>query len=424
MKKQNWTLITMLSLLMVVLFSTAQSQIDDDMFLSGQKTEDICAPENMTTPYDNYQSEGVPEEEIKKWYSFGSEYYKNKNYEAALPYLWKVFLNDTAKYAVLSIRKIAYSYFSLQMVDSTLIACYRGLERYPNHTNLHYYAGYLQDNLGKFRCAIPHYEKLVEDEPEEKTYLEKLAFLYYKDENQKAMDVQKSLVDLDPKNAEYQKTYILYVTHFLGDPLEALRSAYKTDPSNIDLALSYGKTAHDQGQYKESIDPLSAVLAKDINHVEAHKYRAMSLEGLGQYNAAIADYKQILNTEPDNAEIMCAIAVAYKNMDQFSNGKFWVGKALQSKPGYGLAHMTMAEIYESSVTYCQNTEKRGRKYDDGLVYQKAYESYAQAAKDNDFKANALRRMDGLKTVLPTQEEKFMNENRQNITMDCYNSWIK
>ena len=421
MKKQIWTMIVF-SFLIVMLINTAPAQIEDDMFPT-EKVEDNCIPASLETPYDKYLNPEVTENDIKKWYSFGSEYYKNKNYTAALPYLWNVFINDTAKYAVLSIRKIAYSYFTLQIIDSTLISCYRGLARYPNHSNLHYYAGYLQDNLGKFRCAIPHYEKLVEDEPEEKSYLEKLAFLYYKDENEKAIDVQKALVNLEPKNSEYQKTYILYVTHFLGDPLEALKSAYKTDPNNIDLALSYGKTAHDQGQYKESIDPLSAVLAQNSDHIEAHKYRAMSLEGLQQYNAAIADYKQILNVESENAEIMCAIATDYKNMNQFSNGIFWINKALKAKAEYGLAYITLAEIYEAAVSYCQNTEKRGRKYDDGLVYQKAYDAYAKATKDPEFKTNALRRMEGLKTVLPTKEEMFMNESRKTLTLDCYTSWI-
>ena len=121
---------------------------------------------------------------------------------------------------------------------------------------------------------------------------------------------------------------------------------------------------------------------------------------------------------------MCGIATDYKSMNQFSNALFWTGKALKAKPGYGLAYITRAEIYEAGVDYCGDKEKRGRKYDDGLVYQKAYNSYAQAAKDPAFKSDAKKRMTGLKAVLPTEEEKFMNQNRTKITRDCYTSWIK
>ena len=422
MKKLNWMLI-LIGFIIAIQINLAQAQIDEDEFDTEQLNEE-CIPETLVTPYDAYYDPNTPLDEIKKWYSFGSEYYKNKNYTSALPYLWKVFINDTGKYAVLAIRKIAYSYFTLQIVDSTLIACYKGLDRYPNHDNLHYYAGYLQDNLGKFRCAIPHYEKLVEGEPEEKSYLEKLAFLYYKDENEKAVDIQQQLVDLDPTNSEYQSTLILYVTHFFGDALEHLKKAYQNDPENIDFALAYGKTAYEQGKYREAIDPLSAALTKDGKHVEALRYRAMSLEGLEQYNAAIADYKKILESQSDNAEVMCAIATNYKELNQFANGRYWFNKALQAKPGYGLAYITMAEIYEEAVAYCQDKEKRGRKYDDGLVYQKAYEMYAQAAKDPAHKTTASKRMSGLKSVLPTQEEEFMNQNRKTLKEDCYTSWIK
>ncbi len=423
MKNGKW-IIQLLAMLFLVQIGLVQAQIDDDDEFPGETEEVQCIPETLATSYDKYFDAELPESEVKKWYSFGSEYYKNKNYPSALPYLWKVFLNDTGRYGKLAIQKIAYSYFSLQIVDSTLIACYKGLERYPDHGQLHYYAGYLQDNLGKFRCAIPHYEKLVEEKPDEASYLEKLAFLYYKDEDERAIEVQKKLIDMDPKNSENQETYILYVKHFYGDPLEALRQAYKMDPTNLDMALSYGKTAFDQGQYRESIDPLSAVLAADTKNVDAHKFRAMSLEGLQQYNAAISDYKKILEVEPKNAEIMCFISSAYKSMNQFSNAMYWTGKALQAKSGYGLAYITRAEIYEAGVAFCQDKEKRGRKYDDGLVYQKAYESYQKAANDPAFKSDAKKRMSGLKTVLPTEEEKFMNQNRKTLKLKCYTSWIK
>jgi tetratricopeptide (TPR) repeat protein len=215
-----------------------------------------------------------------------------------------------------------------------------------------------------------------------------------------------------------------YQTHFYGDALEARKQAYINNPENIDLAFMYGKEAYDQGKYQESIDPLSAVLAKNTKHVDAHKYRAMSLEGLGQYNAAIADYKKILEEEPGNAEIMCNIATDYKNLNQFSNGIYWVGKALQARSGFGLAYITKAEIYEASVSYCQNQEKRGRKYDDGLVYQLAYNAYVSAAKDPAYKSDANKRKSNLTAVLPTQEEKFMNQNRTTLRLECYTSWIK
>ena len=400
----------------------ALAQIEDDF---GDEEEQNCEPDSMITNYDKYYNPETPLNDIRMWFSFGSEYYKNKNYTAALPYLWKVFINDTSKYARASIRKIADAYFNLQKADSVLIACYRGLKKFPEHITLHYFAGFIQDNLGRFRCAIPHYEHLVKDNPENVEYLEKLAFLYFKDDNEKAIDVQEQLLKLDPTNAEYNNMLAKYTDYFLGPggALEARKKAYQNDPGNIDFAMQYGKAAYDAGEYRAALEPLSAIVKRDAKNIEAYEYRAMCYESLEQYSTANSDYKKILEITPDDADIMCAIATNYKNMNQFSNGRYWINRALQAKPGYGLAYIGMAEIYERAVTFCQNKENRGRKYDDGLVYELAYYQYQKALNDPAFRSKARTRMDSLKPVLPTDEEVFMNQNRKKLKMNCYTSWI-
>jgi tetratricopeptide (TPR) repeat protein len=416
-----------LSILSIFLLNTniVFAQIEDDEF-DLEEEEVVCAPESLDTVYDGYDFTEVTFDNIRQWYSFGSEYYKNKNYKSALPYLWKVFINDSTKYARNAARKIADSYFQLQQADSTLLICYRGLAVFPDHVILHYFAGFIQDNLGKVECAIPHYEALVADNPEKTEYLEKLAFLYYKMDNEKAIEMQNKLVQLKPTNSKYANDLALYSEYFYGagGGLDAFKKAWENDPENIDFAFKYGKAAYNAGEYKAALTPLNAVIKKDPNHVEAHQLIAMSDESLENYNEAISEYKKILQIEPQNADIMCAIASDYRNMNQFSNARYWVNKALQAKPGFGRAHMIMAEIYESAVPYCQDKGKRKRKYDDGLVYEKAKTEYQKALKDPNYTADARRRINSLVPYLPTDEEKFMNQNRKNLKDPCYTSWIK
>jgi len=414
----------MVIMLILIVATPATAQIEDDFPEIQEEGENNCIPESLITVYDAYYDPEISETDIRKWYSFGSEYFKVENYKDALPYLWKVFVNDTGKYASLAIRKITQAYFQLQKADSTLLAAYKGLEKFPDHSNLHYYAGYLQDNLGRYKCAIPHYEALVAAEPEQESYLEKLAFLYFKDGNEKAIEIQERLVKLKPDNSEYQNTLAQYMDYFLGPggALEARKNAYKNEPNNIDFALRYGKASYDAGEYKAALEPLSTALKLDPKNVEALEYRAMCYEALEQYDNAIGDYKSIVELQTNNAKIMCAIATDYKNRNQFSSGRYWVQRSLSVRPGYGLAHITMAEIYEACVTYCQDLEKRGRKYDDGLVYELAYQEYQKALNDSEYRGTASRRMNSLKPVLPTQEEIFMNQDRKNLKIDCY-SWI-
>lgn len=401
------------------------AQFDDDDFGLEQE-EAVCIPDTLLTAYDKIDYGEVSLTDIRQWYSFGSEYYKNKNYKSALPYLWKVFINDSTKYARNAVRKLADSYFKLQQADSTIIVCYRGLNRYPDHMILHYFAGFLQDNLGNDKCAIPHYEALVEDNPEKKEYLNTLAFLLFKQEDERAIEIQNKLVELDPTNSEYANDLARMGEFFYGEGggLEAFKKAWENDPENLEFALKYGEAAYKAGEYKAALIPLKQVVEKDPGNVKAHELCALCDESLERYSEAIAEYKKILGKEPANAEVMCAIATAYRNLNQFSNGRYWVNRALKVKPGYGLAYIVMAEIYESSVPYCQNKSNRKRKYDDGLVYQKALREYQKALKDPNYKSDARKRINSLQPYLPTDEEKFMNQNRQQLKESCYTGWIK
>jgi tetratricopeptide (TPR) repeat protein len=417
--------ICIISVALFGFLSNVYPQFDDDEF---GEAELVCIPESLTTAYDKFENDTTSNDDVILWYSFGTEYHKNKDYNSSLSYLWKVFLNDTTqagRRGRLAIRKIADAYFTLKMGDSTFIACYRGLEKFPDNITLHYYAGYLQDNLGKFRCAIPHYEALVSANPEEKTYLEKLAFLYYKDEDERAIEFQERLVKLDNTNSEYKDTFASYLNHFLGagGALKAREQAYKSDPTNANFAMKYGKSAYEAGEYRKAMVPLATVIKQDPNNVEAYEIRALCCENMDDYIAAIADYKKIIEIYPSNVEIMCAIAHIYWNLNQFTNGRYWVRKALQTKPKFGLAYIRMAELYEKSVIYCQNMGDRGRKYDDGLVYELALGEYRKALNDPAFRSDARKRINSLTPYLPTEEEKFMNMNRKNLQMDCY-SWIK
>ena len=233
-------------------------------------------------------------------------------------------------------------------------------------------------------------------------------------------------MELEPKNSKYANDLALYSEYFYGagGGFDAFKKAWENDPENIDFAFKYGKAAYNAGEYKAALTPLFAVIKKKPDYTEAHELIAMCDESLEKYSDAIAEYKKILEVEPDNAEIMCAIANDYRNLNQFSNSKYWVNKALKAKPGFGLAHIIMAEVYETAVPYCQNKNNRKRKYDDGLVYEKAKREYEIAMKDPNYKADARRRINSLKPYLPTEEELFMNQNRKNVKEACYTSWIK
>ncbi|MBN2424027.1 MAG: hypothetical protein JXR46_10980 [Calditrichaceae bacterium] len=387
------------------------------------RQDSLCAPKELKTWYDLNLKSDISINDIRMAYSFGSEHYKNENYKAAITYFWRVFVNDTTQYARPAIRKLAISYYMLNMLDSALIVCYRGLERYPDISALHHYAGYIQDFRENHQCAIPHYEFLIISDPKNEFYLEKLASLYYKAGNKKAIDLQKQLISLYPDNTEYRRRLILYIDAFGGNPLEAYREAFLNDPDNIIYARDYADAAIEAGDFKSAVAPLTKLIERDSVNIKAIQKRAKCYEELSDYRSAIRDYKQILSIDPLNITVMCYIALNYNSMKEFANAKYWIEKSKSINPNSGLGYMIMGQIYETAVSHCQDSQNRGRKIDDGFVYRLAAQEYKRAMKDDFYKTEAQKRLSFVEPLMDTKEERFMADH-DTIVDSCYTSWIK
>jgi tetratricopeptide (TPR) repeat protein len=407
----------------------------EDEFLDDTEEND-CIPASLMTPYDSVEY-ADPDQPIPLLYNFGYEYYKNKSYKEALPYLWRVFIEDSTRYSRNAVRFIARMYFDQGIVDSTLIICYRGLEKFNNIITLHYYAGILQNKMGRSKCAIPHYEaQILENESEfEKksddqifltSYTENLrtlAFLYYKTNDEKAIELQQRVVELNPTDAEASNTLAQYSDYFFGKGagLDAYRQAYLNDPTNLDLALKYGEAAAQSDTVEHALKPLSDVISEAPSR-RAYVLRAGVYENLGRYRNAIEDYKQGLNLSPNDADLMLKIAVDYRLIDDFSSAQFWVNRALRAQPGNGLAFINMGEIYEAAVSYCLKQKGSRTTYEDKLVYELAYNEYKKAQNDPAFRSRARTKISYVEPLIPTTEDRFMNKGKK-IESDCY-SWIK
>jgi len=448
--KKYFTITLGLVLGMFVLSTDALLAQDEDLLPDDVLDEDvgeiICIPEDLTTTYDKIANDSISDLDIRQKYNFGSEHFKNKNYKEALTYLWTVFLKDQGQFgdagkrARLSITKISQIYYEQQQIDSTMISCYRGLERFGDQVRLHYYAGYIQERLGKFRCAIPHYKRMVSSdsasyykfkaegnqaqkmEASRKSYisnLKKLAFFYFKDGNEQAIKMQEKVVAMDPTNADETNTLAQFLEYFFGAGagLQQFEQAYKNNSDDLAIALRFGKAAVQGGEYRKAIEPLTKCIA-DNKDKRTLDLRAKAYENLNELTKAINDYKTILEIEPTNADMMLNISYNYSSLNNFKNSIYWINRALKSKPGYGMAYIARGELFEMAVLFCQN--KRGKeKYEDKLVYERAYAEYQKARKDPAFISKAKTKQGNLRPFLPTKEDKFMHKGDK-ITNACYN----
>ncbi len=420
--QSGWLLFPVIAV--VLIFSQQGFTQLEDLEPLGQKEESPCVPESLNTVYDQFKSDSLGQQQLGIWYSLAREEFKYNNYERAIPYYWKVVVNDTTGRFQIAYTKLAECYYNLNQPDSVLIVCYRGLKKYPDQVRLHYYAGLIYDIMGRPICAIPHYEALVKANPDEKSYWAKLAALYYKVQNcSGAIHAQRKVVDLDPSDIEASRLLAEIMQICGEDPLKALEETYKLDPSNLENAMRYGKAAFERGLYKEAIEPFESILKKEPKNTIAMEYLGRSYEGLNQLSKALGFYREILQIEPRNVNVLCLAASIYGRLHEFTTARRYVQNTERVDPGNGLPHMIMAEIYENSVTNCTDQRKdRKITYDDKLVYELVQNELKKAANDPTYTGEAKRRIAQFEPLIPSTEDKFMHKNRTTPNDSCY-AWI-
>ncbi len=410
----------------------AQDDIIDDEENNSAATSENCVPSSLDTPYSKFQADSISARDVEIWFSFGQENFKHGQYQKAIPYYWKVMLNDkSGRYEKFTYSKLAECYIELgktasdarTYLDSTLIVVYKGLDKYPDNATLHYRAGTLHRSLGQTRCAIPHYEALVKLNAKEPSYLKVLAGLLFEIEDERCIDIQQKLVELEP-TAENNIALRQMLEFFGKDPMQAIIGAYMRDSTNVANALSMGKEALVVGNYKMALRAFNQAIKISPKNLEAFDGKAKALEGLGDMNGALNTYKQMAEIAPENVSVLNSLAMAYANVKNFSSARSYALRARRLDPNNGQSYMVMGHILEVAVDYCSGKrEKNEYTYDDKLVFERAAREYAGAKRDPNYAAQAESRVNALQPFFRTTEEKFLKNDRTTINDSCYD-WLK
>lgn len=415
------------------------AQVEEELEEPDQSVmEDVkCQMDSMVSGYElAYRNDPSLKENMAylQAISLGNEYFKQKNYLQAIPYFWKYIAADTKdQYYKTVMKKLIESYYNLGIaekgeqavayLDTSLMVCYRGLQDDPDYVTYHYWAGLIQSLLRRYKCAIPHYEKLVELQPGEKAYVETLAGLYFAVGDSRAIDMQQKVVELDPNDQEARQKLEVFTRKLGGDLFEVYEKNYKANPDNPDFARSYADAALKGDKLDIAITVYQKLLKLKPEEKETLNKLGKAYHLKGDFNNAIKYYKLYSNHASSDPAVYTNIAECYAELKSFSNAISFADKALRIKPGYGPAYMVKGKTFMYAVNECSSKrEKAGLTYDDKLVYKLAYDMFKQAEKDYATASQARNYINSLQSVIPTKEDYFLHKNRTEIRDNCY-SWI-
>ncbi len=395
--------------------------------------QDSCHTELMDTFELPYQESGSMDQ-VKIWYDYARDAYVSANhtkathrFQDAIKYYWKVIQNDKDGLLKVSYSRLTDSYRKLGRPDSALVVVQLGLKKHSQSATLHYMAGQLWKASSTPECAVPHYQFLAQqpglDADTRKRYWAVLVNLYLQMEDERCVDAQQEIVNLDPQNAQEATRLAQLMEQFGFDAIEALETAWRINPQDPGSARRYGVAVYERGEYQKAVPAFQQVIDQSPENIEARSYLARSYEGLDQLKMAASLYRDILALKPNSINSLCALASVHGRQGQFARARLLINKAIKADPTAGLPHMVMGEIYENAVTRCNRSrDTEGYSYDDKLVFELAIREYGKAAtKDPNYRGQGQRRVRDLAPLKRTIEDKHMHQ-RDTIKDPCY-AWI-
>ncbi|MFQ5823621.1 MAG: tetratricopeptide repeat protein [bacterium] len=363
--------------------------------------------------------------EMTKFWSFGFENYKNKQYTDAVKNFWKVANMDTINKFPRVYRYLGDSYFNLHKPDTAQIVFELGIKKYPEDSHLHRMYGYILAEKELTEDAISEYEIVVKLDSQSVTDWKQLAALYAKvDQYDEAIRAYEKVLELKPDDEEAQRNVsALYAATGQSEKeTEAKERVREQQPENSQVRFELGVLYFNEGQYEKSIERFNEFLALVPGDVNAIEYIANAYQRLDRYRDAIKEYNMILNKVPNNKKVKAEISRCYKGLNNFAMARRYARKALANDNSYGLGWIVFGEAYEASAEYCVKKKNGKVDYNDKLVYELAYQQYKKALQDLAYRNEAERHISYLQGVLPTTEDKFMHKDQKRAEGDCY-KWI-
>ena len=365
--------------------------------------------------------------ELYKLWSTGFESAKQNNYPKAIRYYRQVIEKDTiGVYSSIKYERIADCYLQTQNSDSAEYFLKEGMNLAPEKPYYYNTLGYLYNVSRRFDEAAEMYNKLIEIEPDKAEHYEKLGDVYIALGNvPEATTALQKVIELQPNNKAVQEKLsgLLVSTGDAEQVIAAQKRMIELEPNNMQRRIDLAKTYHNETRYEDAVAELKIVIGAEPKNVFALEMLGDCYNNLEQYSESVTTYQRILEVNPEDKKNMCNLANAYTNLGRYAMAVSQANKAIRLDRSYGLAWLSIGYAYQTSAERCVAKRNGEIKFDDKLVYQLAYDNFEKALQDNLSRRDAQRYREFLKTLIPTPQDRFLNQNKTVPQDECYN-WIQ
>ena len=203
------------------------------------------------------------------------------------------------------------------------------------------------DNV--LKLAIEQYERIVKIEPNNIDDHLLLGRLYrLNNDLQKAENELKTAVQLDPNSEEAITTLALLYSEE-GDTAHALQvlSSVPSTGRSAKLYSALGTTYEQRKDYKNAIEAYKKAIQLDRDYLDAIRGLAENLLNDGQMDAALDQYKVIVDANPEDAQTYLRIAEIYRKQEKYDLALESLKKAETMVPDSMEVPYNVALVYQA-----------------------------------------------------------------------------
>jgi tetratricopeptide (TPR) repeat protein len=207
------------------------------------------------------------------------------------------------------------------------------------------------DNV--LKLAIEQYEEIVKLEPDNVDDHLLLGRLYrLSSEMQKAEAELKTAVKLDPGSEEAVTTLAMLYTDE-GDTAHALQvlSAVPDAARSAKLYAALGAAYEQRKDYRSAIDAFRHAIVLDRDNLDAIRGLAENLMNDGQFDAALEQYKVIVDSNPEDAQSYVRMSEIYRRQGKYDLALESLKKADTLVPDSAEVAYNMAAVYQGQGRY-------------------------------------------------------------------------
>lgn len=378
-------------------------------------------------------------QEVLKQYSLFSEYYKNKDFESAIPYGWTVIQLNPKMMAKWIYYRMEDTYWHLhdstdatdeqkkQYADTTVYLYTLAIENYPDD-KAYFQArkSYVLESWlsSPAEVVIPEYEKAIEYNADINPYFyHRLGQLYKRmaDENEeykeKALNLYTKLSEREPDNSQWPNELESLVDN-IDELVDLKKKAWDLDKENISKAYNFAEFAIKANRFEEAIGALEFLVEKNPETVNYWTKLSTAYQKTDNTAKAEQAYEKLIKLEPENKNHYLNLGIIYKDKGQLSAARNMYQKASTAGGSWALPIYYEGLLYEQSARSCSD-------FDAKIVYQIALDTYRKALGMDGSLSQARERIGALSGAVPSQEDYFFKgyKSGQSLSVPSCAGWI-